>query len=89
MRATPHFAKSRECVKKRLLTAEMPDAYTAPPMMAALARLGSLAPGGLPQSLRTFGITDMPAWMGLFASHPPIEARIAALRDADAIVMAR
>jgi heat shock protein HtpX len=29
------------------------------------------------------------AWLGLFASHPPIEARIAALRDADAFVMAR
>ena len=51
------------------------------PMVAALARLGSLPPGGLPQSLRAFGITDMPAWLGLFASHPPIEARIAALRE--------
>ena len=49
-------------------------------MMAALVRLGGLPPGGLPQSLRAFGITDMPAWLGLFASHPPIEARIAALR---------
>ena len=62
---------------------------TPAPMMAALVRLGSLTPGGLPQSLRAFGITDMPAWLGLFASHPPIEARIAALRDAHAIVMAR
>lgn len=31
-------------------------------------------PEPLPQSLRTFGITDVPAWLGLFASHPPIEA---------------
>jgi heat shock protein HtpX len=54
---------------------------TPAPMMAALARLGGLPPGGLPQSLRAFGITDRPAaWLGLFASHPPIEARIAALR---------
>jgi heat shock protein HtpX len=53
---------------------------TPVPMMAALARLGGLPPGSLPQSLRTFGITDMPAWLGLFASHPPVEARIAALQ---------
>lgn len=53
---------------------------TPVPMMSALARLGGLPPGALPQSLRTFGITDMPAWLGLFASHPPIEARIAALQ---------
>jgi heat shock protein HtpX len=60
------------------------------PMIAALARLGSVPPGGLPQSLRAFGITDMPAWLGLFASHPPIEARIAALREfRHAAVMAR
>jgi heat shock protein HtpX len=54
---------------------------TPTPMMAALARLGGLAPGALPQSLRTFGITDTPAWLGLFASHPPLEARIAALQQ--------
>ncbi len=53
---------------------------TPAPMMAALARLGGLSPGPLPQSLRTFGITDMPAWLGLFASHPPVEARIEALQ---------
>ncbi len=52
---------------------------TPAPMMAALARLGGLSPGALPQSLRTFGITDAPAWLSLFASHPPVEARIAAL----------
>jgi heat shock protein HtpX len=63
---------------------------TPAPMMAALARLGGLPPGGLPQSLRAFGITDMPAWLGLFASHPPIEARIAALRESrHSAVMAR
>jgi heat shock protein HtpX len=63
---------------------------TPTPMMAALARLGGLPPGGLPQSMRAFGITDMPAWLGLFASHPPMEARIAALRDSGhSVVMAR
>lgn len=54
---------------------------TPAPMMAALARLGGLPPGGLPQSLRAFGITDMPAWLGLLANHPPIAARITALRE--------
>jgi heat shock protein HtpX len=57
---------------------------TPVPMMAALARLGGLPPGALPQSLRTFGVTDTPAWLGLFASHPPIEARIAALQHGHA-----
>lgn len=54
---------------------------TPAPMVAALARLGGLPPGALPQSLRAFGITDAPAWLGLFASHPPVEARIAALQQ--------
>jgi heat shock protein HtpX len=49
------------------------------PMMHALARLGGLAPGELPKSLSGFGITDKNAVMALFATHPPIEARIAAL----------
>jgi heat shock protein HtpX len=58
------------------------------PMIAALARLARLPPGGLPQSLRTFGITDMPSWLGLFASHPPVEARIEALQQARPAPMA-
>jgi heat shock protein HtpX len=58
------------------------------PMIAALARLGGMQPGALPQSLRTFGINDMPAWLGLFASHPPLEARIAALQHVQAASMA-
>jgi heat shock protein HtpX len=57
---------------------------TATPMVAALHRLGALQPGALPQTLRTFGITDLPAWLGLFASHPPLQARIAALQHAPA-----
>lgn len=51
------------------------------PMMHALARLGGLAPGELPKSLSGFGITDKNAVMALFATHPPIEARIAALQS--------
>jgi heat shock protein HtpX len=51
------------------------------PMMAALNRLGSLQPGALPTSLRAFGIDDVPGWMELFSSHPPLPRRIAALRE--------
>ncbi|KAF1049548.1 protease HtpX [Xylophilus sp.] len=48
------------------------------PMINALARLGGLHPGELPQSVQAFGITGS---IGkLFASHPPIEERIAALQ---------
>jgi heat shock protein HtpX len=50
------------------------------PMMNALARLGGVPAGDLPQSIAAAGITDKPGFMELFASHPPIEARIAALR---------
>ncbi|HEX2531861.1 MAG TPA: protease HtpX [Burkholderiaceae bacterium] len=53
---------------------------SAQPMMHALARLGGLQPGDLPQSLAASGISDTPGFMALFSSHPPIEQRIAALR---------
>jgi heat shock protein HtpX len=53
---------------------------SARPMINALARLGGIEPGALPESIRAMGISDRPAWMGLFASHPPIEERIAALQ---------
>ena len=49
-------------------------------MIHALARLGGLAPGELPKSLTGFGITDKGAIASLFATHPPIEARIRALQ---------
>jgi heat shock protein HtpX len=52
---------------------------TPTPMVNALRRLGGLAPGELPQSMSGFGITDKGGVMALFATHPPIEARIAAL----------
>ena len=50
------------------------------PMIHALARLGGLPPGELPKTLSGFGITDKAAFMALFATHPPIEARIRALQ---------
>jgi len=51
------------------------------PMVHALARLGGLQPGSLPPSFQASGITGSPGGlMALFASHPPIEERIAALQ---------
>src|SRR6476660_7856346 len=52
------------------------------PMVNALRRLGGLTPGQLPQALQAFGIAAVGSVMALFASHPPIEARIAALQGA-------
>jgi heat shock protein HtpX len=50
------------------------------PMINALARLGGLTPGELPQSVKAMGIGGK---MGsLFSTHPPMEQRIQALRDA-------
>ncbi|MFT5643168.1 MAG: heat shock protein HtpX, partial [Janthinobacterium sp.] len=54
---------------------------SAQPMMHALARLGGLAPGVLPQSMAASGITGgMSGWSALFATHPPMEQRIAVLQ---------
>jgi heat shock protein HtpX len=51
------------------------------PMMNALARLGGLEPGALPQSMKASGITDKPSgFAALFSTHPPVEERIAALQ---------
>jgi heat shock protein HtpX len=55
---------------------------TARPMQQALARLGGLPPGALPQTVKAMGINAAPsALMKLFSSHPPIEERIAALQQ--------
>ncbi len=55
---------------------------TPSPMINALRRLGGLEAGALPQSMKSFGITEPGGVMALFASHPPIEERIAALQTA-------
>jgi heat shock protein HtpX len=53
---------------------------TPEPMIRALGRLGGIEAGELPQSLRTLGFVGLPSWAHLFASHPPLEQRIAALQ---------
>jgi len=50
------------------------------PMINALARLGGMQPGELPKSVAAFGIAGGVGQ--LFATHPPIEERIAALQNA-------
>jgi len=48
-------------------------------MIDALKRLGQVEPEALPEQMAAFGINDKGGVMALFSSHPPIEARIAAL----------
>jgi heat shock protein HtpX len=50
------------------------------PMIAALSRLGGIQTGGLPDAVKTFGISSESGLAQIFATHPPIEVRIAALR---------
>jgi len=50
-------------------------------MINALKRLGQVEPEALPEQMAAFGINDKGGWMALFSSHPPIEARIAALEE--------
>jgi heat shock protein HtpX len=53
---------------------------SARPMQQALARLGGMAPGALPQSMAASGISGSGGgWGALFSTHPPMEQRIAAL----------
>ena len=54
------------------------------PMVNALRRLAGLQPGALPQTLQAFGITEKTAFLALFSTHPPMEARIAALQGRSA-----
>jgi heat shock protein HtpX len=52
------------------------------PMINALARLGGIEPGDLPQTVQAMGIAGKPSgFMALFSSHPPIEDRIRALQQ--------
>ncbi len=53
------------------------------PMINALARLGGLDPGELPKTMQAMGISARPSGvMALFSSHPPMEERIARLKQA-------
>ena len=50
-------------------------------MINALKRLGQVEPEALPEQMAAFGINDKGGISALFSSHPPIEARIAALEE--------
>lgn len=53
------------------------------PMINALARLGGLDPGEMPRAMQSLGINARPnGLLALFSSHPPMEQRIARLRQA-------
>jgi heat shock protein HtpX len=54
---------------------------TPRPMIAALGRLGQVQTGGLPDAVKAFGISSESKMAQLFATHPPIERRIAALQS--------
>ena len=51
------------------------------PMINALSRLGQMQAADLPQSVAALGINKAGGVMELFASHPPLEERIAALQQ--------
>ena len=54
------------------------------PMIAALQRLGGLDPGEMPKAVKTLAISSrLQGVTRLFATHPPIEERIAALQRAN------
>jgi heat shock protein HtpX len=50
-------------------------------MIAALQRLGGLSPEPLPSNMASLGIAGKGGMMSLFATHPSIEERIAALQS--------
>jgi heat shock protein HtpX len=55
------------------------------PMIRALARLGGVEAGELPKSFQASGISGARSISAVFASHPPIQARINALQAAQRI----
>lgn len=54
---------------------------TPSPMIAALRRLGNLQPGVLPDSLRAMGIAEGKRKTSVWATHPSLDDRIAALQN--------
>jgi heat shock protein HtpX len=73
------FSRQREFRADRGAAQMMGNAR---PMQHALARLGGLPPGELPQTVKAMGIAGVPSGlMKLFSTHPPIEERIAALQQ--------
>ncbi len=55
------------------------------PMIHALARLGGVQAGELPKSFQASGIAGAQAISAIFASHPPLAARIHALQAIQAV----
>ncbi|HWK69690.1 MAG TPA: protease HtpX [Burkholderiaceae bacterium] len=55
------------------------------PMIRALARLGGVEAGELPKAFKASGISGARSISAMFASHPPIAARIHALQAAQRI----
>ena len=49
-------------------------------MISALATLGRMEAGDLPQNIQSSGINNSRGFLALFSTHPPIEARISALQ---------
>lgn len=54
---------------------------TPSPMIAALRRLGNLRPGVLPDSLKAMGIAEGDRKTSIWATHPSLSDRIAALQN--------
>ena len=76
------FSRQREFRADRGAAQMMGNAR---PMQHALARLGGLPAGELPQTVKTLGISGPTSNLKkLFATHPPIEERIAALQQQQA-----
>lgn len=72
---TAWFSRQRE------FRADEGGAYLSSPqkMAAALRRLQTMHPGQLPDQMAAFGISSNGTLSMLFATHPPLEQRIAAL----------
>lgn len=48
-------------------------------MIEALKALGTTDVKPLPSEMKAFGIVDLPSFLELFSTHPPLSARIKAL----------